>query len=202
MAENYYERSNDPIVFNVVEELGVLSMHNNGWNREVNIVSWNGRPAKIDIRDWDPEHRRMSKGITLRENEALRMAEILIGRLGPYGRRRGSSLPAAEPADQSAAGSQYEDPEAGAAGGDSLWDEPQDYCKHRNDQNTGSAEAYEQEDRQEDNADETNADTYADTDTGSDGDQFEGQDDQYRYETDTDDESGEMSDRNSGEIAA
>lgn len=96
MADNLQERPNDQVFFTMVEQMGVLSMHDSGWNREVNIVAWNGRPAKIDIRDWSPGHKRMSKGITLTEEEALRMSQILIRRLDPNGRKR-SNMPLVRP---------------------------------------------------------------------------------------------------------
>ena len=69
------------IEFKLVEKLGVLDTHKSGWAREVNIVAWNGKPPKFDIRDWDPEHERMSRGITLHEREAIKLAKILVQRL-------------------------------------------------------------------------------------------------------------------------
>lgn len=64
---------NREITFEIVEQLGVLQEYPTGWRKEVNLVSWNGNPAKVDIRDWDPEHERMSKGITLTLEEAHRL---------------------------------------------------------------------------------------------------------------------------------
>ena len=48
------------------------------WRREANIVSWNGGEAKLDIRDWNLRHDRMSRGITLQQDEAEKLA-IAIG---------------------------------------------------------------------------------------------------------------------------
>lgn len=44
--------------------------------KELNLVSWNGRPPKFDLRDWAPEHEKMGKGLTLtnEEFEALQKA--------------------------------------------------------------------------------------------------------------------------------
>lgn len=75
------DAQNREIEFKLVEKLGVLDTHKSGWAREVNIVAWNGKPPKFDIRDWDPEHERMSRGITLHEREAVRLAKILVQRL-------------------------------------------------------------------------------------------------------------------------
>ncbi len=69
--------SNDKVSFNIVESLGVLSTSTNGWTKEVNIVSWNDRPAKLDIRDWNPEHNKMSRGIGLNATETAGLYELL-----------------------------------------------------------------------------------------------------------------------------
>ncbi len=63
--------------FEVVEQIGVLSVNAKGWKKEFNLVSWNERDPKYDIREWDPEHKKMSKGITMTEEEAKMLYEIL-----------------------------------------------------------------------------------------------------------------------------
>ncbi len=65
------------IKFEIVEEIGVLSEKENGWKKELNMVSWNDKPAKYDIRDWDSAHEKMGKGITLSEDEFERLKEII-----------------------------------------------------------------------------------------------------------------------------
>lgn len=55
--------------FEITESLGVISENAKGWLRELNLVSWNERPAKFDIRDWSPDHTKMGKGISLTEEE-------------------------------------------------------------------------------------------------------------------------------------
>ena len=52
------------IKYDIVEEIGVLSENAKGWRKEINRISWNGATPKYDIRDWAPEHEKMSKGIT------------------------------------------------------------------------------------------------------------------------------------------
>ena len=74
-------RNTERVQFQLVEKLGVLDHHKSGWAREVNLVAWNGNPPKFDIRDWDPEHERMSRGITLFEREAAKLTRILAERL-------------------------------------------------------------------------------------------------------------------------
>ena len=61
------------ISFNICQKIGVITNYQTGWKKEVNLVEWNGGPAKIDIRDWDPSHTHMGKGITLYREEADRL---------------------------------------------------------------------------------------------------------------------------------
>ncbi len=82
------QRRNDVVRFDLMERIGVLSIKDNGWTREVNIVSWNNGKAKVDIREWDPDHKRMTKGVTLFEEEAETLTRLLATR---YGLRLGES---------------------------------------------------------------------------------------------------------------
>lgn len=63
--------------FDIVEELGVLSESRSGWTKELNLISWNGADPKYDIRDWSPDHERMSKGITLSVDEFNALKKII-----------------------------------------------------------------------------------------------------------------------------
>ena len=64
---------NNEVRFEIVEHIAVLEEFATGWNKELNMVSWNGGPPKYDIRDWDSAHERMSKGITLWPEEMQRL---------------------------------------------------------------------------------------------------------------------------------
>lgn len=66
------------VEFTIDTHLGTIA-HNakTNWNKEVNIVRWNEGEAKLDIREWDSNHERMSKGITLNETEAGKLTRIL-----------------------------------------------------------------------------------------------------------------------------
>ena len=44
--------------FEIVEQLLVLSENEKGWTKEINRVSFNGAPAKFDIRSWSPDHTK------------------------------------------------------------------------------------------------------------------------------------------------
>ena len=67
----------DKVNFEIKKQVGVLSEGAKGWKKEVNIVSWNERKPKIDIRDWDSEHEKMGKGITLNTDE-IKELKILL----------------------------------------------------------------------------------------------------------------------------
>ncbi|MEW8974381.1 MAG: PC4/YdbC family ssDNA-binding protein [Tissierellaceae bacterium] len=64
------------IKYEIVEKIAVLSERGN-WTKELNKVSWNDRPAKFDIRDWNHEEEKMGKGATLTDEEALVLKEAL-----------------------------------------------------------------------------------------------------------------------------
>lgn len=74
------DRNKDEIVFEIKERFGVIKPYPTGWNKELNLVSWNGSAAKYDIRDWDPEHEHMSRGITLHPEEMRKILRLLEGR--------------------------------------------------------------------------------------------------------------------------
>ncbi|SCJ21357.1 Uncharacterized protein conserved in bacteria [uncultured Clostridium sp.] len=65
------------IKFEIEENFGIISNSRNGWSKELNLVSWNDRPAKFDIRDWDEDHQKMGKGITLSIDEVRELKKIL-----------------------------------------------------------------------------------------------------------------------------
>lgn len=65
------------IRFEIVERIGVLSGYSTGWNKELNLVSWNEGQPKYDIRDWSPDHAHMSRGVTLHEKEMRQIFELM-----------------------------------------------------------------------------------------------------------------------------
>ncbi len=68
------------ITFEITKELGVISENAKGWTRELNMVSWNGHEPKYDIRDWSPDHTRMSKGVSMTEDEMKQLVELFNAR--------------------------------------------------------------------------------------------------------------------------
>jgi hypothetical protein len=55
----------------------VLSTTSKGWTKELNLVSWNDREAKYDIREWSPDGQTMGKGVTLSKEELIVLRELL-----------------------------------------------------------------------------------------------------------------------------
>lgn len=49
------------------------------WHKELNLVSWNGRMPKYDIRDWTDGHTQPGRGITLTETELRELIEAAEG---------------------------------------------------------------------------------------------------------------------------
>ena len=65
------------IEYKIQECIGELSESSKGWKKELNLISWNNRAAKYDIREWDPEHQKMGKGITLSKDEIIKLKILL-----------------------------------------------------------------------------------------------------------------------------
>ncbi|MBE5806086.1 MAG: hypothetical protein E7313_05180 [Clostridiales bacterium] len=65
------------IKYEIVKELGVISETSKGWKVELNLVSWNEREEKYDLRSWSENHEKIGKGITLSKDELLKLKEII-----------------------------------------------------------------------------------------------------------------------------
>lgn len=63
--------------FEIKKNLCVLSTGSKGWQKELNVVSWNDGEDKFDLRDWSPTHDKMGKGITLTEEELKGLKQFL-----------------------------------------------------------------------------------------------------------------------------
>lgn len=63
--------------YEIVKHIGVVSESKTGWTKELNLVSWNDREPKYDLRDWAPNHEKMGKGITLSKEEIDVLTKIL-----------------------------------------------------------------------------------------------------------------------------
>ena len=68
MAELKYE---------ITREIGSIGESARGWSKELNMVSWNDREAKYDLREWSPDHSRMGKGVTMTLEELVMLKKLL-----------------------------------------------------------------------------------------------------------------------------
>ncbi|MFA5452176.1 MAG: YdbC family protein [Candidatus Methanomethylophilaceae archaeon] len=70
----------DQFKYEVVEKIAVLSESSKGWTKELNLIRWNDRDPKFDIREWSPDGSKMGKGITLSEEEVIVLKKALVSR--------------------------------------------------------------------------------------------------------------------------
>ena len=102
------EGEKDEVTWRIFKHYGVIGRDKNGWEKELNLVSWNERPARYDIRSWDHAHTRMTKGITLSKEETVALAQLFVTM---------NVLPAAEKPKKASA-KQNAQPEAAAPAGE------------------------------------------------------------------------------------
>ena len=65
------------IKYEIVKKIGVLSTSASGWAKELNLISWNDRDPKYDIREWSADREKMGKGVTLSKEELLALKDLL-----------------------------------------------------------------------------------------------------------------------------
>ncbi|PKM88461.1 MAG: hypothetical protein CVU87_07495 [Firmicutes bacterium HGW-Firmicutes-12] len=62
--------------YEITERIAVLS-EKGAWTKELNKVSWNNRPAKYDLRDWNHDDGKIGKGTTLSDEEIQNLKQVL-----------------------------------------------------------------------------------------------------------------------------
>jgi hypothetical protein len=65
------------IKFEIIRKIGVLSKSTSGWEKQLNLISWNDRDPKYDIREWSPDGEKMGKGVTLSKEELVALKDLL-----------------------------------------------------------------------------------------------------------------------------
>ena len=65
------------IKFEIIKNIGVLTTSASGWSKELNLISWNDREPKYDLRDWSADHEKMGKGVTLSKEELSALKALL-----------------------------------------------------------------------------------------------------------------------------
>ena len=63
------------ITYEIKEKIAVLS-DGGAWETQVNLISWNHAKPKYDIRKWNVETGKMSKGVSLTEAEWEALGEL------------------------------------------------------------------------------------------------------------------------------
>ena len=69
------------VTFEIRKHLGTLEQRDaskpNQFVKEINLISWNDAEPKFDIRAWNSDHTKMSKGITLTGEELKNLYDII-----------------------------------------------------------------------------------------------------------------------------
>ena len=65
------------IQYEIVKEIAVLSTGDSDYTKEINLISWNGKEPKYDIRSFSPNREKCGKGITLNADEAAALLKAL-----------------------------------------------------------------------------------------------------------------------------
>jgi len=65
------------IKYEIIEKVGELSRSASGWGKELNLISWNDREPKYDLRDWSGDGSKMGKGVTMTREELVALKELL-----------------------------------------------------------------------------------------------------------------------------
>lgn len=68
----------DDFSFEILDHIKVLSKNEKGWSKELNLIKWGDNAPKYDIRDWNEDHTKMGKGITLTKDEVKALIEVHI----------------------------------------------------------------------------------------------------------------------------
>lgn len=63
--------------YEIIKNIGALSESPKGWKKELNLISWNQKEPKFDIREWSPDGTQMGKGITLSKAEMLELKALI-----------------------------------------------------------------------------------------------------------------------------
>jgi hypothetical protein len=61
----------------IFKHIGKLSAFNNGWVKELNLISWGDREPVYDIRTWNEDHTKYGKGITITAKQMAVLKQLL-----------------------------------------------------------------------------------------------------------------------------
>lgn len=63
--------------YTIYKYMGKLSERNNGWVKELNLISWGDREPVYDIRTWNENHTQYGKGVTMTSKQMTVLKELL-----------------------------------------------------------------------------------------------------------------------------
>ena len=121
----YARERDDDFRYEIVDRLGVVGKYQTGWSKEINMVSWHGASPKLDIRDWDPKHERMSRGVTMHKDEVLETIRIFLKFYGNDLRKSGEEQPHRPETHAAPAGSHIPIHEAASSAEESAGNYPE-----------------------------------------------------------------------------
>lgn len=75
------EKTSREFSFEIVEHICTIAEgRQEGYTKELNYVAFNGKEPKWDIREWNADHTKMSKGLTFTEEEICKVAAAVGAR--------------------------------------------------------------------------------------------------------------------------
>lgn len=63
--------------YKIYKHIGSLSQVNNGWIKELNLISWDDREPVYDIRTWNDGHTEYGKGVTITAEQMAILKTLL-----------------------------------------------------------------------------------------------------------------------------
>lgn len=73
-------KGNNEPSYKILQRFGSLTDNEGGWNKELNLISWNDNEPKFDLRAWKTTEKKgtqMMKGITLNAEEIEALYQLL-----------------------------------------------------------------------------------------------------------------------------
>lgn len=62
--------------YEIKQHIATISQRG-AWTLELNLISWGGRAPTYDLRKWSADHSKMSKGISLTQDELNQLINVL-----------------------------------------------------------------------------------------------------------------------------
>ncbi len=63
--------------YEIYQHIGNLSRCNNGWVKELNLISWDNREPVYDLRIWNKDHTAYGAGLTITAGQMMTLKQIL-----------------------------------------------------------------------------------------------------------------------------